>query len=109
MLGIGWLPHQQSHAVDDVSNPEFNRPLVIVIQSHILESVVVPLPVSLINSNASPKLLDVIPIDECWVMQIGVSFLQHGFIVYLDTVLRDTRLDIFVLFTHRKPLVWIVL
>jgi len=39
MLGIGWLPHQPSHAFDDVSTPVFDRPLVIVIPSYILESV----------------------------------------------------------------------
>jgi len=39
MLGIGWLPHQPSHALDDVSTPVFDRALVIVIPSHILESV----------------------------------------------------------------------
>ena len=39
MLGIGWLPHQPSHAFDDVATPVFNRPLVIIIQSHILEGV----------------------------------------------------------------------
>jgi len=39
MLGVGWLPHQPSHAFNDVSTPVFDRPLVIVIPSHILESV----------------------------------------------------------------------
>ena len=39
MLGIGWLPHQPSHAFDDVSTPVFDRALVIVFPSHILESV----------------------------------------------------------------------
>jgi hypothetical protein len=39
MLGVGWLPHQQSHAFDDVSTPVFDRPLVIVIPSHCLEGV----------------------------------------------------------------------
>jgi len=38
MLGVGWLPHQPSHAVDDVSTPAFDRALVNVIPSHILES-----------------------------------------------------------------------
>jgi hypothetical protein len=38
MLGIGWLLHQPSHAFDDVSTAEFDRALVIVIPSHILES-----------------------------------------------------------------------
>ena len=39
MLSVGWLPHQPSHAFDDVSTPVFDRPLVIVIASHILETV----------------------------------------------------------------------
>jgi len=39
MLGIGWMPHQPSHAFDDVSTPVFDRALVIVIPSHILEIV----------------------------------------------------------------------
>jgi hypothetical protein len=39
MLGAGWLPHQPSHAFDDVSMPEFDMALVMVIPSHILESV----------------------------------------------------------------------
>jgi hypothetical protein len=38
MLGVGWLPYQPSHAFDDVSTPAFDRALVIVIPSHILES-----------------------------------------------------------------------
>jgi len=39
MLGVRWLPHQPSHAFDDVSTPVFDRALVIVITYHILESV----------------------------------------------------------------------
>jgi len=39
MLGVGWLPHQPSHGFDDVSTPVLDRPLVIVIPSHILEGV----------------------------------------------------------------------
>ena len=39
MLSIGWLPHQPSDAVDDVQTPVFDRKLVIVIPSHILERV----------------------------------------------------------------------
>ena len=39
MLSIGWLSHQSSHAFDDVSTPIFDRALVIVIPSHILERV----------------------------------------------------------------------
>jgi len=39
MLGVGWLPHQPSHAVDEVSTPVFDWVLVIVIPFHILDSV----------------------------------------------------------------------
>jgi hypothetical protein len=39
MLGIGWLLHQPSHAVDDVWTPDFDMALVIVVPSDILESV----------------------------------------------------------------------
>jgi len=39
ILGVGCLPHQPSNGFDDVSTPVFDRVLVIVIQSHILESV----------------------------------------------------------------------
>jgi len=39
MLSVGWLPRQPSHAFDDISTPGFDRALVIVIPSHILESV----------------------------------------------------------------------
>jgi hypothetical protein len=39
MLGAHWLPHQPSHAFDDVSTPVFDSALVIVIPSHILDSV----------------------------------------------------------------------
>jgi len=36
---VPWLPHQPCHGFDDVSTPVFDRALVIVIPSHILESV----------------------------------------------------------------------
>jgi len=39
MLSVGWVPHQPSHALDDVSTPGFDRALGIVIPSHIVESV----------------------------------------------------------------------
>jgi hypothetical protein len=39
MLGVGWLPHQPFHAVHNVSTPVFDRPLLIVISSRILEGV----------------------------------------------------------------------
>jgi hypothetical protein len=39
MLGVGWLPHQSSQAFDDLSTPVFDRALVIVSASNILESV----------------------------------------------------------------------
>jgi len=39
MLGVGWLPHQPSHSLDDVSTPVFDKAFGIVILSHMLESV----------------------------------------------------------------------
>jgi len=39
MLGVRWLPHQPSHAFDDVSTRVLDGALVIVIPFHILESV----------------------------------------------------------------------
>jgi hypothetical protein len=64
MLGVGWLPHQPSHAFDDVSTAVFDRALVIVIPSHILKSVLFPLPETLIIWHASHELLDAIPVCE---------------------------------------------
>jgi hypothetical protein len=42
-------------------------------------------------------------------MQSGVFFLQHGVILRLHDILLDPTLDIFVLFTRLKRMVWIVL
>jgi hypothetical protein len=39
MLGMGCLPHQLSHAFDDVLTPIFDGAMVIGIPSHIYESV----------------------------------------------------------------------
>jgi hypothetical protein len=39
ILGLAWLPHQPSNAFEDVSTPVFDWAGVIVIPSHILESV----------------------------------------------------------------------
>jgi hypothetical protein len=39
MLVVAWLPHEPSHAFDDISTPVIDRALVIVIPSHIVESV----------------------------------------------------------------------
>ena len=39
MFNVGWLPDQPSHGFDDGLTPVFDRALVIVIPSHILESV----------------------------------------------------------------------
>jgi hypothetical protein len=52
MLGVRYLPHQPSHAFDDVSTPVFDRELVIAIPFHILETVLFPLPGSHIISLA---------------------------------------------------------
>ena len=107
MLSVGWLPHQPSHAFDDVSTPVFDRALVIVIPSHILESVYFPLSESLIIGHASNQPLDTIPVFDASETQSGVFFLQHVVIVRLHTLLLDPTLDIFVLFTRRKRVVGI--
>jgi hypothetical protein len=39
LLGVGCLPHQPSHACDNVWTTVFERALVIAIPSHILGSV----------------------------------------------------------------------
>jgi len=109
MLGVCWLPDQPSHAFDDVSTPDFEGPLVIVIPSHILESVLFPLPESLIIWLASHDLLDAIPVVEAWETPSGVFFFQHVVIVRLHTLLLEPTLDIFVLLTSRKRVVGIVL
>jgi hypothetical protein len=109
MLGVGWVPHQPSHALDNVSTPVFDRPLVIVVPSHILEGVEFPFPERLIISHASHELLDSIHVFEAWERQSGVFFLQHGVIVRLYTMRFDHSLDIFVLFTHRKQVIGIVM
>ena len=109
MLGVGWLPDQPSHAFDDVSTPVFDSALVIVIPSHLLESVQFPLPESLIIWYASQELLDAIPVVDAWETQRGVFFLQHVVIVRLHALLLDPTLDIFVLFARRKRIVGIVL
>jgi len=109
MLGVGWLLHQPSHAVDDVSTPVFDRALVIGIPCHILESVQFPIPDSLINWHASHELLDAIPVLESWDTHSGVFFLQHIVIVRLHALLLDLTLDIFVLSTRGNWIVGIVL
>ena len=39
MLAVGWPPHRSSHTFDDFSTPIFERAFVIVMTSHILQSV----------------------------------------------------------------------
>jgi hypothetical protein len=109
MLCKGWLPHQPSHTIDDVSTPVFDRALVIVIPSHIFESVLFPLTESLIICHGSHRLLDAIPVFEAWETQSCVFFLQHIVIVRLHALLLNPILDIFVLFTSRKWVVGILL
>jgi hypothetical protein len=109
ILGVGWPPHQPSHAFDDVSTPEVDSPLVIVIPSHILEGVYFPLPQCLIIWHASHEHLDAIAVFEAWETLSGVFFVQHIVIVRLHTLLLDPTLDIFVFFTRHKQVVGIVL
>jgi len=102
MLGVGWMPHQPCHAFDDVSTPVFDSALVIVIPSHILQSVQFPLPNSLIIWHASHLVLYAIPVLEAGEMQSSDICPQHVVIVRLHACLLDPTLDIFVLFRHRK-------
>jgi hypothetical protein len=74
MLRVGWLTHQPSHAFDNISTSVFDRALVILIPSHILETVLFPLPDSLIICHGSHELLDAIPIFEAWETQNSVFF-----------------------------------
>jgi hypothetical protein len=39
ILSISWLPHQPSHAIEDVRTPVVDRRLVMVLTSHILDGV----------------------------------------------------------------------
>jgi len=109
MLGIGWLPHHPSHALDVVLTAVFDRVLVIVIPSQIHESVCFPLLESLSISHTSHDLLDAITILEAWDTRSCIFFLQHIVIVHLHTLLHDPTLDIFVLFTRHKWVVGVVL
>jgi hypothetical protein len=109
ILGVCWLPHQPSHAFDDVSTPVLDRALVIMIPSHVLERVEFRLPESQIISHASPERLDTITVFEAWAMQSGVLFLQHVVRVRLHAHHLNPRLDIFVLSTRSKLVVEIVL
>jgi len=109
MLGLGWLPLQLYHAFDDVSTPVFDGALVIVIPSHILDSVQFPLLKSLIIWHACHELLDAIPISEPCKTQSHLFYLQHDVIVRLHDLLLDPTLNIFEHFTRRKWVVGIVL
>ena len=108
MLRVGWLPYQPSGALEDVSTLVFDRALVIVTPSHIIESVSLPLPKSLIIWHGSHGLLDTITILAAWEMQSGDFLVQHVVIVHLHVILLDPTLDIFVLFKHPKQVVGIV-
>jgi hypothetical protein len=100
-----WLPDRPSHAVDDVSTPVFDMCLVIVFPSHILESVLFPLPNSLIICHGSHELPHANPISEAGERQSGVFFLQHVVIVHLHALHLDPTRDIYVPFTRHK---WVV-
>jgi hypothetical protein len=76
-LGVRWLPHQLSHACDDVSTVVFERVLVIATRFHIVESGLFPLPESQIKWHPSHELLDSIFGVEAWETPSGVFFLQH--------------------------------
>jgi hypothetical protein len=106
MLGVGCLPHQPSHAFDDMSTPEFDRVSVVVISSDILRSVLFALRESLIIWHASQEHLDAIHIFELWKMQSAVFFVQHVVLVLLHSDLLDPELDICVLFAVSQTDSW---
>jgi hypothetical protein len=105
MLGVGCRPYQPSLPFDDVLTPVFDMVYVIVIPCHILESVLFPLPKSLIIRHVIRELLDAITVFEPWDTHSGVFFLQHVVIVRLDVNLLDPTLDILVLSTGRELVV----
>jgi len=107
MLSVGWVLHQLSHTFDDILTPVFDRALLIVNPSHILESVKFQLPKSLIIWHACHKLLDAIPVSVAWESQSVVFCFQHIVIVCLQACLFNPTLHIFVLFTSRKRVVGI--
>jgi len=109
MLGIDWLPHQASHAFDDLSTPVFDSALVIVMPSHILENVQLPHPKSQIIWHARHELLEAIPVFEASEMQSGVFFIQHLFILPLYAYLLDPTLDMIVLYMGCKRVVGVIL
>ena len=109
MRGIGSLLHQSSRAFEDVSTPVFDRVLVIVIPSHILESLSFPLPESLIIWHGSHEFLHAIPILEAWETQSGVFFLRHIVIVCVHAHLLHATLHIFVRFMRNTWVGGIVL
>jgi hypothetical protein len=59
--------------------------------------------------HASHELLDAIAIFDAWETQSSVFFLQHVVKVHFHVLLLDPTLDIFVVFTHRKRVVGIIL
>jgi hypothetical protein len=83
--------------------------MVIVLQSHILESVHFPLPEMLIIWFDSCKPLDAIPVFEAWETQSGVCILQQVAVVPLHYPLLDLTLDKYVLCMHHKWVAVIVL
>ena len=87
--------------VDDVSTPVFDKALLIVIPSYILESVRCTLPESLIIWHASYDLLDDITVFESSETLSGVFFLQHIVIVCSHALLLDPTQDIFEFSTSR--------
>jgi len=102
MLCTWCLPHQPSHAVDDISTPVFDKVLVIVIALHILQSVLFFHPERLNIWHACHELRDVIPVFDLWHMLSFVCFVQHIVLICLYGHLLDPTLDIFVLFTLPK-------
>lgn len=105
MLDVGCLPHQPSHACNDVSTAELDRALVTVIPSYIVESVKFLLSESHTNWHASHEVLDAIPIFEAWETYTGVFFHQQVVIVRLHTCLSDSTPVIVELLTDCEQVV----
>jgi hypothetical protein len=102
ILSVCWLPHQLSHAWDDVSTVVFDTALVIVNLFHILESVNFQLAKCHIIRSASQELPDANCLFDAWETQSGVIFISHMIVVRLHAVRDHPMLHILVLFTRLK-------
>jgi hypothetical protein len=109
MLGVGWLSHQRSHGVDDISSPVVDMLLVIDIPSDVLKSVLFPLGQIMIIFRVSRERQDCIPVVEASETQSCAFVIQHVVIVRLHAMLLNPSMDICVLIMGRKRVEGIVL